>query len=223
MLDALLDLVLPRGCAGCAAPGAALCGDCRSLLERRPLGLVRPEPCPAGLPPLAAGTAYEGGVRRLLVAHKERGQTRLAGPLGAALAGAVRVLAVPGPVVLCPAPSARSAVRGRGHDHALRLARSAARILTADGYPATALALLVPGRLVADQSGLDAAARAANLAGALRVRRLVDGPVVVVDDVVTTGATLVEATRALTAAGMAVRGAAVVAATARRARSPERA
>ena len=223
MLADLLDLVLPRSCAGCDAPGAGLCADCRLLLGGRPLGLVRPEPCPAGLPPLAARTAYDGAVRRLLVAHKERGQTRLARPLGAALAGAVQVLGVRGPVVLCPAPSARSAVRARGHDHALQLARAAARTLTAGGCPATALALLVPGRLVADQSGLDSAARAANLAGALRVRRLVDGPVVVVDDVVTTGATLVEATRALTAAGMAVQGAAVVAATARRHRSPERA
>ena len=223
MLDALLDLGLPGGCAGCAAPGAALCRDCRSLLGGRPLGLVRPEPCPAGLPPLAAGTAYEGGVRRLLVAHKERGQTRLARPLGAALAGAVRVLGVSGTVVLCPAPSARSAVHGRGHDHVLQLARAAAPTLTADGYPAKVLALLVPGRRVADQAGLGAAARAANLAGALRVRRVVDGPVVIVDDLVTTGATLVEATRALRSAGMLVQGAAVVAATARRHGSPERA
>ena len=53
VLADLLDLVLPRSCAGCDAPGAGLCADCRLLLGGRPLGLVRPEPCPAGLPPLA--------------------------------------------------------------------------------------------------------------------------------------------------------------------------
>ena len=227
LLDDLFDLVLPRTCAGCAAPeagSARLCGTCRSLLGGQPLGLVRPDPCPPGLPPLAAGTAYHGVVRRLLLAHKERGQTALAGPLGAVLAGAVQALGDLGPVVLCPAPSARSAVRARGHDHALRLARAAAAALCARGFPATAVPLLAPARVVADQSGLDAGARAANLAGALRVRRTVDGvsPVVVVDDVVTTGATLVEATRALRAAGLIVQGAAVVAATVRRHPSPLR-
>ena len=74
----------------------------------------------------------------------------------------------------------------------------------------------MPARRVADQSGLDAAGRSANLAGALRASSDLSGvPVVVVDDVVTTGATLVEAARALRDAGALVRGAAVVAATQR--------
>jgi predicted amidophosphoribosyltransferase len=74
----------------------------------------------------------------------------------------------------------------------------------------------VQARAVEDQSGLSAGARRDNLAGALRSRRRLDGrEVVVVDDVVTTGATLAEAARALTAAGARVRGAAVVAATVR--------
>jgi predicted amidophosphoribosyltransferase len=75
-------------------------------------------------------------------------------------------------------------------------------------------ALLVQARDVQDQAGLGTAARTINLAGALRARRRLDGlDVVVVDDVVTTGATLAEAARALTAAGARVRGAAVVAMT----------
>ena len=102
-------------------------------------------------------------------------------------------------------------MRARGHDHALRLARAAA---AAGG--GRAAALLVPARAVADQGGLGAQERAANLAGALRVRRPLHGlPVVVVDDVVTTGATLVEAARALREGGAAVRGCAVLAATQR--------
>ena len=148
--------------------------------------------------------------QKLLLAHKERGRTTLARPLGAMLA---RAAAAYGPgVVLVPVPSARAAVRVRGHDHARRLAAAAGlrgRLRSA--------ALLTGARAVADQSGLDAAGRAANLTGALVARRPLPGlAVVVVDDVVTTGATLTEAARALRAAGADVRGAAVVAATLRR-------
>ena len=210
MLADLLDLVLPRDCAGCSAPGRTLCDTCMLGLgsPRR----HRPDPCPPGLPRLVAAASYDGGVRAALLSHKERGRLGLARPLGAALAAAVRELDPPRPVLLVPVPSSPAAVRERGQDHARRLARAAAR-----GVPgAVARPLLAPARTVADQSGLDAAGRAANLAGAMRVRRPVRGlPVVVVDDVVTTGATLAEAARALRLAGAEVHGCAVVAATVR--------
>lgn len=210
LLAALLDLVLPRDCAGCRAPGSTLCRACRDALRATPWE-HRPTPSPPGLPPVVAAAPYGGVVRAVLLAHKERGRTTLAGPLGAALAGAAAVF---GPsVVLVPVPSAPSAVRARGHDHARRLAAEAARRCGVRTAP-----LLVGVRAVADQSGLDAGTRVANLSGALGVRRSVRGlRVVVVDDVVTTGATLAEAARALRAGGADVLGAAVVAATLRRA------
>jgi len=104
----------------------------------------------------------------------------------------------------------------------MRLARAAASALRSYGVDAQAARLLVPARSVADQSGLSTAERTANLHGALRATTAVRGPVLVVDDVVTTGATLVEAARALTAVGHQVAGAAVVAATSRRSGSPRR-
>ena len=211
MLADLLDLVLPRDCVGCQEPGRALCRSCAALL--RAPHAHRPDPCPTGLPPLMTAGAYDGAVRAALLAHKERGRLGLVRPLGAALAGAVRGLRVAGPLVLVPVPSSPAAVRERGHDHARRLASAAAGRVPG----ARSRSLLVPARAVADQSGLTTAARAANLSGALRVRRPVPGlRVVVVDDVVTTGATLAEAVRALREAGADVRGCAVVAATHRR-------
>jgi predicted amidophosphoribosyltransferase len=211
VLAALLDLVLPRSCSGCAAPGSVLCPCCREVLAADPVGLVRPNPCPAGLPPVAALSSYQGEVQRLLLSHKERGQLALTRPLGRGLARAVRVHGLHA-VVLCPVPSSPAAVRARGHDHAMRLARSAARDLGVE-----ARRLLAPARAVADQAGLTTRERAANLAGALRATGVAGLPVVVVDDVMTTGATLVEAARALAAGGHPVAGAAVVAATRRRA------
>ena len=211
MLAALLDLVLPRACAGCGAPGVGLCEGCSAVLAAAPLGPVRPTPSPPGLPRTTALAPYDGPLQRLLLAHKERGQLGLTGALGRALAGVV-ALHGPGPVVLCPVPSSAAAVRRRGYDHAMRLATAAASHLGAD-----ARRLLVPARKVADQSGLTTAQRAGNLAGALRATGVAGAPVVVVDDVMTTGATLVEAARALAAAGHPVAGAAVLAATRRRA------
>ncbi|MFB6644007.1 ComF family protein [Streptomyces chartreusis] len=110
------------------------------------------------------------------------------------------------PVLLVPVPSARGAVRARGHDPARRIALAAASELRRTGTPARVLAVLRQGRAVADQSGLNSRQRLDNLAGALTVapgggRLLVGGgPVVLVDDLMTTGASLAEAARALRAA-----------------------
>jgi predicted amidophosphoribosyltransferase len=222
VLTALLDLVLPRTCSGCRTSGSSLCRDCRSLLEGPALGFVRPDPCPPGLPPLTALAAYGGQVQRLLLSHKEKGHLQLTAPLGRGLAVAVLAHGR-GPFLLCPVPSSPKVVRDRGHDHAMRLATAGARALRAHGVEARAVRLLVPARAVADQSGLTHAARAANLQGALRSEGPPRTGVVLVDDVVTTGATLVEAARALATAGHQVLGASVVAATSRRRRSPSRA
>jgi predicted amidophosphoribosyltransferase len=220
VFDALLDLVLPQRCAGCGAGGSRWCRRCVAVLAsaaRVPLGRTSPDPEPPGFPVAAAAARYEGAVRGALLAHKERGRLGLVRPLAAALAAAVRTLDPPPGVLLVPVPSDPRTVRARGHDHARRLARSTARRLRRCGVAARTADVLVPARVVADQSGLDARARAANLAGALRCRRRLDGcVVVVVDDVVTSGATLAEAARALAAAGGVVHGAATVAATSRR-------
>ncbi|MFE0380468.1 ComF family protein [Streptomyces inhibens] len=216
----LAGLMLPVDCAGCGRPRTELCAQCRRALARDGRGArrVRPRPGPAGLPRVWAGAPYADEVRAVLLAHKERGALRLAGPLGAVLAGAVRGLrAVGGPLLLVPVPSARRSVAGRGHDPVRRIALAAAGELRRAGAGARVLAVLRQRRAVADQAGLSARQRLANVAGALEVpggaRRLLTGqPVVLVDDLMTTGATLAEAARAVAAADGRVIGAAVVAA-----------
>jgi predicted amidophosphoribosyltransferase len=212
----LLDLVLPVACVGCAGRADWLCARCVAALGG-PGHDVAPTPRPPGLPPVRAVAAYDGVVRELLLAHKERGALRLARPLGAAVARAGGSLVDrDGSVVLVPVPSTRRSVRARGHDPTLRLAGVAARLLGLRAVPA-----LRHARAVADQHGLGSAGRQANLRGALVVRGGRPPPVagrrvLLVDDLVTTGATLAEAARALRAVGAAVVGAAVVAATIRR-------
>jgi ComF family protein len=207
----LLDLLLPRACAGCGRPGVAVCARCLAAL-RGPARLARPRPCPAGLPPVWALGAYDEPLRSLLIAHKERGRTDLSRVLGTALAGAPPMLCAE---VVVAVPSSRAAVRSRGYDHTLRLARAAA----APGVE------VVPGlrlaRRIHDSAGLSSRARAENLAGAFELRtavrpRLAGRRVVLLDDLMTTGATLVEAARALRSEGIDPVAGLVVAATARR-------
>ncbi|MCX4508718.1 ComF family protein [Streptomyces sp. NBC_01619] len=205
----IAGLVLPVACGGCGRPRTPLCEECGGRLEGPP-ARARPCPEPRGLPVVFAAARYEDAVRAVLLAHKERGALGLAGPLGAALAGAVRA-AMPQapderePLLLVPVPSAPRAVRARGHDPARRIAVAAAVALRRTGTYARALPVLRQRRTVADQSGLTARRRLANMAGALEVasgaeRLLAAHAAVLVDDVMTTGASLAEAARALRAA-----------------------
>ncbi|MFJ2906852.1 ComF family protein [Streptomyces sp. NPDC091279] len=210
----LTDLVLPAECGGCGTPRTVLCPECRAALSGAVPGRVRPEVEPPGLPVVHAAAPYVDEVRALLLAHKERGALGLSAPLGEALARAVRAGlraaagrygAMPGgdtAVLLVPVPSARAAVRARGHDPARRIALAAAGELRRTGTPAQVLAALRQRRAVSDQSGLGAGQRLDNLAGALAVasgaeRLLRGGPVILVDDLMTTGASLTEAARAI--------------------------
>ncbi|NJQ01751.1 ComF family protein [Streptomyces zingiberis] len=217
----LSDLVLPVDCAGCGLPRNRLCARCRGVLDRGGAVEVCPEPPPAGLPPVRAVVPYGGEVREMLLAHKERGALALARPLGAALAAAVRAhrpwAGGGGTLLLVPVPSARRAVARRGHDPTRRIGFAAAAVLRGEGRPVRVMPALRQRRVVADQAGLPARERAANLAGALEVRGAARGwvrsaPVVLVDDLVTTGASLAESARSVRAAGGKVIGAAVVAA-----------
>lgn len=229
--DGWADLVLGGRCAGCERPGRLLCPECAGSL---PTGghPAWPTPVPPGLvPPWAAGE-YAGAVRSLVVGHKEHRllglrpalARLLAGAVGAALGG-IR----PGagePVVLVPVPSRPGSARRRGHDPTAAITARAARLLRSAGHDAVAVAVLRSRPGVLDQAGLGAAARAANLAGSMHcptplLRRLAArrsrARVVVCDDVITTGATLREAQRALEQVGVPVFAAAAVAATRRRA------
>ncbi|MFZ0160802.1 MAG: phosphoribosyltransferase family protein, partial [Kineosporiaceae bacterium] len=117
-----------------------------------------------------------------------------------------------------PVPSARSAVRRRGEDVVHGLARRAAATLTRSGTWCVAAPLLKQARVTADQAGLGAAERAQNVRGAFAVgsRAVPTGVCVVVDDVLTTGASAAESVRSLRAAGAQVAGVATVCATPRR-------
>lgn len=226
MRDLLLDLVTGSECVGCARPGRMLCGPCRASLPAVPQ--VRwPQPTPPGLVTPWSLADYDGGVRAMIVGHKDRGQFTFRRVLADLLVASVRAAVAPydEPVVLVPVPSRPGSSRRRGYDPMGTLVRLAVGRLRAESYDATAAPLLVSSRRVVDQAGLSASERASNLAGSMScpspglarlARRRARGRVVICDDVLTTGATAAEAQRALGAVGLSPVAIATVAATRRR-------
>ena len=206
-LDALAVL-LPVECAGCGRTDRGVCARCRSALRGAPV--LRS----VGEPPLRVWAAgdYEEVPRRVILALKECGRTDVAGALAPALASAVNAALgasdAPQSVLLCVVPSSRAGRRRRGYDP-VRLVGARAGVRLHRG-------LRRVGAGVA-QKRLGLRERAGNAAGSFVATAAVSGRrVLVVDDVVTTGATLLEARRALEAGGAEVVGAAVLASTPRR-------
>lgn len=218
VLDAW-SVISPVTCAGCGADDRALCASCRASLTARPhLHLVESSS-------LAITTAldYEGCVQRAVIAYKEQSRTDIARVLAAALReaiiAAVRVTRESGPdngwprergpIELVAIPSNRRSLRARGYEPVPLL-------LSKTGLPRAAPVLL-RARATLSQKTLDRESRHTNLTLSLRARHPLDGRrFLLIDDVVTTGATLSEAMRAISDASGIVIGAATLAATPRK-------
>lgn len=222
---ATAGLVAPRECP-CGADGTRLCPRCADLLRARPVQVdgscdalqvlesarLRAGPAgPAGvdhrslLPVLALG-AYEEGLQDLVLAWKNGGCAHLVGPIATGLAPAVeeigRRAGLPRPWLL-PAPSRLAARLRRGEDHVLELARALERL----GHGRALHLGAAPDRGQGGHGARDRRQRRIRLRDRPGPRR----DVILLDDVVTTGATLRGLHEALTGAGHRVHGAVVIA------------
>lgn len=198
-MPALLDLVLPLECGGCGAPRTRWCDACAAaLMVHADEPVVVTPRIDAGVPVFALGR-YAGPRRRAIVALKEHGRRDLAGPLAVALSAGVDRLTGWGIVAagsaVVPAPTRRAAARRRGGDPVTRIAAAA-------GLPVVPALRTVA--TVRDSAGLGSGARERNIAGRVRLTRRPAGEVLLVDDVLTTGATAREAVRTLAGGGTPV-------------------
>jgi predicted amidophosphoribosyltransferase len=198
----LLDLVLPLECGGCGTPGIRWCPTCARALDvpsDEPI-VITPRLDP-GVPVFSLGR-YAGARRAAIVAMKEHGRTDLIPPLAVAVhTGLMRLLAwgmVATPLTVVPAPTRRSAARRRGGDPVAALARTAA---VSEVVVTPALRMRA---FTKDSVGLTPGQRQRNIAGRVTLRRPVRGEVLLIDDVVTTGATACESVRVLQTAGARV-------------------
>jgi len=214
-MDAAADLLLQGSCPGCHRPGRGVCRQCTNRIMA---GEVGPR-TRAGidLPLWSAGT-YADPLPEVISQAKDHQRWDAIELLGVrlsfAVAGLVDETGLRGPVVLVPFPSQAQAVRRRGLDFTTTLARSAARHLHRAGLAATAAPVLGFTRRVHDQGGLTSDDRSRNLNQSVAARhRLPPAPVILVDDVVTTGSSLREGVRALAAANREPTGLATIGAT----------
>ena len=208
-----IGLLLPIACVGCGEPDAALCDSCLASVPGPPAVRILADDFPVW-----AGTDYDGVVRRAILALKNEQRTDVARGLGIVLRRAfeqalAELPARAGTVTdlrLATIPSSRSAYRRRGY-------RPVDRVLTKARLKAEHPLALT--RQPGDQIGLGIAGRQRNLARSMRAVKRVNGATfLLIDDVVTTGATVIEGRRALEANGASVIGAVVIAATPRRIR-----
>jgi predicted amidophosphoribosyltransferase len=211
----VLDLALPLACGGCGAPSTRWCDACAAELavgaDQPHLVSLRVDP---KVPVFALGR-YAGARRHAVVAVKERGRADLVAPLSQVMAAGLHRLVTWGmldlPATIVPAPTRRSAARRRGGDPVTRIASAA---VAGHRHVGVARALRMKA-LARDSAGLGSAARERNIAGrvVLRRRRVPAGTeILLVDDIVTTGATACESVRMLRAAGVPVAGVLVIAA-----------
>jgi ComF family protein len=209
----VLDLAFPARCPGCGREGPPICPACLPALDVRlelPGGVAigLPSDVPAPLLQLEWCAPFGGLVRKALHELKYSGETRLAVPLGEAIARRWRQVAAGGDV-LVPVPIHAERARRRGYDQAELIARAAARSLDLPCAP-----ILQRTRATIAQFDLDRRTRATNVHGAFQLRGrppmvhpaapakpLADRWVVLVDDVVTTGSTLSSCAMALLAGG----------------------
>ena len=200
-----LDAALPANCVGCGAEGPPICPGCEPALDARltsPAGVTigLPGDVPEPLLQLDWCAPFHGVVRAALHAIKYGGEQRLAEPLGRAVARRWAAVGV-GAEVAMHVPVHRDRERQRGYDQAALIALHAADQLRLPFVP-----ILSRARATTAQFDLDRRDRARNVRDAFVVDPssaavVRDHWVLLIDDVVTTGATLAACATALEAAG----------------------
>lgn len=187
MFTSLRQLLAPPTCSGCGAPDVEWCSDCAAVQARQhwtDLGIW-----------VCSTFEFSGPIRRSIIDWKDENlRDARERVMGWFRAGLLPLLQAHPDAVVVPVPASPQSIRRRGTGVLLQCVRAA-----------------LPGRsvepwLVAtchrqDQAGLSRAARHANLHGSMGWAGVTDRPIIIVDDVLTTGATLRESIRAARVAG----------------------
>ncbi|NCV76120.1 MAG: ComF family protein [Actinobacteria bacterium] len=201
VVKGLTSLIYPTQCLGCYKGGSSLCDDCALYWTYQP-SIVQKIPFP-----IYAIAPYSIEVSRVVLLAKENGNVQAQSMLATAIA---QLLASATPqnfkeCFLVPIPSKRSSIRRRGEKFLIPILSEVTKIMSSKSETHYSVAeILEIQRSVRDQSGLTSKERVANMKSAYRVKLPVKSeknfaanPVIIVDDVITTGSTMASAYRAL--------------------------
>lgn len=197
----LLDVLLPRGCAGCDKPDEVLCGDCQDLFAH---SLAHALPGSV-LGQSFAAAHYAGAARHAILAWKDHDDVELDRPfadVAAALAERCGLGQWSRPLVVVPAPSSRASMRRRGRRHIAPLSHAVAETLGAEERPC--LTSSAARKSVQTSSARQRASRAEGSLTVIPGTSLAGMDVVIVDDIITTGSTMRQCAAALREAGARV-------------------
>ena len=197
VITELFDLLIPTRCAVCDRSGSELCEECKAVL----VGVGYS----SRIDDLEIWflSEYSEELSKLLAAFKEKGQASLAKAIANAMAKAQIKPKFDGQTFLIPVPSSTQNYRKRGYQPALLIAN---HLAAKDRNLQVRNSLYFEKRVV-DQASLDAKQRRINVQGAMRSERIIEGvSCLIVDDVITTGATALEAARSLRDSGAKVLG-----------------
>lgn len=196
-IASLRELIFPIRCLGCDQLGISICSQCRKFWHPR---IIKTWSHSKEKFPIYSSIPYSPIAGKVLLSAKESSLELADNLLTAALLHSLRGARSQNQIdFLVPIPSRKSVARKRGRQFISVLSKS---IGESENLPTEEI--LTHTRKVRDQSNLDAKDRAANLDKALISLRFLSGKAVLIDDLVTTGATLHEAARALRSKGITV-------------------
>ncbi|MEN9412203.1 MAG: hypothetical protein RIQ92_640 [Actinomycetota bacterium] len=196
-IASLRELIFPVRCLGCDQLGISICSQCRKFWHPR---VIKTWSHSQEKFPIYSSIPYSPIAGKVLLSAKESSLELADNLLVTALLHSLRGAQSQNQIdFLVPIPSRKSVARKRGRQFISVLSKSVGE---SENLPTEEI--LTHTRKVRDQSNLDAKDRAANLDKALISLRFLSGKAVLIDDLVTTGATLHEAARALSSKGITV-------------------
>jgi len=203
-IHSLKELIYPNICLCCSKTGAKICHNCSKYWLANPNKSKVENNC------LFFVTVYDETTSPIILAAKESGNREavklIARSITSSISFAILNLGISQPINLVTVPSQLSAIRRRGRDHIKDLVQEVIIQLNQQNIDAIYLPILKPIKKIKDQSDLNGLQRKENMSHAFIVKSssISQSAVILIDDLVTTGASIQEGVRALTEAKITV-------------------
>ena len=203
-LNSLKELVFPDICIGCSSPNSKFCFDCQVTWKSHV------KKSHVGSKPLYFKSSYSSEAASIILLAKESFNLEAIKILSTSIAEsiifAIKDMKINSLISIVTVPSSKSSIRRRGRDHINYLAIEVVKKITSHKVAVEYLPILMTKKNIKDQSKLNGSQRTENTKGNFGVIgcEFPQGAIFLIDDLVTTGSSMLEAARALSEAKMTV-------------------